>query len=124
MCWDYWVFGILGFLLIVLIVIIGVCGFNWGFDFIGGMVIEIIFEKLVDLDQMCDFLQKVGFEELQVQNFGSSCDIMVCMLLVYDVNGSQELGSKVVMVINELISQNVVVKCIEFVGLSVGVDFV
>lgn len=56
MCWDYWVFGIFGLLLIAVIVIMGVCGFNWGLDFIGGMVIEIMFEKLVEIDVMCDVL--------------------------------------------------------------------
>ena len=115
-------FGISGFLLIVSIAIIGVRGFNWGLDFTGGTVIEITLEKPVDLDQMRDSLQKAGFEEPQVQNFGSSRDIMVRMPPVHDANGSQELGSKVVTVINESTSQNAAVKRIEFVGPSVGAD--
>jgi preprotein translocase subunit SecF len=57
-----------------------------------------------------------------VQNFGSSRDIMVRMPPVHDANGSQELGSKVVSVINESTSQNATVKRIEFVGPSVGAD--
>ena len=122
MRWDYWAFGISGFLLIVSIAIIGVRGFNWGLDFTGGTVIEITLEKPVDLDQMRDSLQKAGFEEPQVQNFGSSRDIMVRMPPVHDANGSQELGSKVVTVINESTSQNAAVKRIEFVGPSVGAD--
>ena len=107
MRWDYWAFGISGFLLIVSIAIIGVRGFNWGLDFTGGTVIEITLEKPVDLDQ---------------QNFGSSRDIMVRMPPVHDANVSQELGSKVVTVINESTSQNAAVKRIEFVGPSVGAD--
>ncbi|GHK53819.1 hypothetical protein KPZU09_35550 [Klebsiella pneumoniae] len=89
MRWDYWAFGISGFLLIVSIAIIGVRGFNWGLDFTGGTVIEITLEKPVDLDQMRDSLQKAGFEEPQVQNFGSSRDIMVRMPPVHDANGSR-----------------------------------
>ena len=122
MRWDYWAFGISGFLLIVSIAIIGVRGFNWGLDFTGGTVIEITLEKPVDLDQMRDSLQKAGFEEPQVQNFGSSRDLMVRMPPVHDANGSQELGSKVVSVINDSTSQNATVKRIEFVGPSVGAD--
>lgn len=56
MRWDYWVFGIFGLLLIVVIVIMGVRGFNWGLDFIGGTVIEITFEKSVEIDVMRDVL--------------------------------------------------------------------
>ncbi|MFY3739347.1 protein translocase subunit SecF, partial [Escherichia coli] len=96
MRWDYWAFGISGFLLILSIVIMGVKGFNWGLDFTGGTVIEITLEKPVDMDQMRESLQKAGFEEPLLQNFGSSRDIMVRMPPVHDANGSQELGSKVV----------------------------
>jgi preprotein translocase subunit SecF len=85
-------------------------------------VIEITLEKPVDMDQMRESLQKAGFEEPQLQNFGSSRDIMVRMPPVHDANGSQELGSKVVSVINETTSQNATVKRIEFVGPSVGAD--
>ena len=122
MRWDYWAFGISGFLLILSIIIIGVRGFNWGLDFTGGTVIEITLEKPVDMDQVRQSLQKAGFEEPQLQNFGSSRDIMVRMPPVHDANGSQELGSKVVSVINESTSQNATVKRIEFVGPSVGAD--
>lgn len=122
MRWDYWAFGISGFLLILSIVIMGVKGFNWGLDFTGGTVIEISTEKPVDMDQMRESLQKAGFEEPLLQNFGSSRDIMVRMPPVHDANGSRELGSKVVSVINETTSQNAAVKRIEFVGPSVGAD--
>lgn len=57
------------------------------------------------MDQMRESLQKAGFEEPLLQNFGSSRDIMVRMPPVHDANGSQELGSKVVQVINETTSQ-------------------
>lgn len=68
------------------------------------------------MDQMRESLQKAGFEEPLLQNFGSSRDIMVRMPPVHDANGSQELGSKVVQVINETTSQSAAVKRIEFVG--------
>ena len=122
MRWDYWAFGISGFLLILSIGIMSVKGFNWGLDFTGGTVIEISLEKPVDMDEMRLSLQKAGFEEPLLQNFGSSRDIMVRMPPVHDANGSQELGSKVVHVINETTSQNATVKRIEFVGPSVGAD--
>nr|WP_286180294.1 MULTISPECIES: protein translocase subunit SecF [unclassified Enterobacter] len=122
MRWDNWAFGISGILLILSVAIIGVKGFNWGLDFTGGTVIEIGLEKPAELDTMRAALQKEGFEEPLVQNFGSSRDIMVRMPPAKGETGGQVLGSKVVSVINEATSQNAAVKRIEFVGPSVGAD--
>ena len=122
MRWDFWAFGISGFLLILSIAIIGVKGFNWGLDFTGGTVIEISLEKPADLDVMRASLEKAGFAEPLVQNFGSSRDIMVRMPPTKGETGGQELGAKVLSVINETTSQNAQVKRIEFVGPSVGAD--
>nr|WP_246743168.1 protein translocase subunit SecF [Dickeya oryzae] len=122
MRWDYWAFALSGLLLILSIVVMGVRGFNWGLDFTGGTVIEISLEKSVDLEQMREALQKAGFADPLVQNFGSSRDIMVRMPPAHDESGGQALGSKVVNVINASTSQNAVVKRIEFVGPSVGAD--
>ncbi|WP_297206904.1 protein translocase subunit SecF [uncultured Pluralibacter sp.] len=122
MRWDYWAFGISGLLLLLSIIVIGVRGFNWGLDFTGGTVIEITLEKPADLDQMRLSLEKAGFEEPQLQNFGSSHDIMVRMPPAKSESGSQEMGSKVLNVINESTSQHAAVKRIEFVGPSVGAD--
>jgi preprotein translocase subunit SecF len=122
MRWDYWAFGISGFLLILSIAIIGVKGFNWGLDFTGGTVIEISLEKPADLDVMRAALEKSGFADPLVQNFGSSRDIMVRMPPTQSETGGQVLGTKVLSVINETTSQNAQVKRIEFVGPSVGAD--
>nr|WP_225622435.1 protein translocase subunit SecF [Musicola keenii] len=122
MRWDYWAFGLSGLLLLLSIVVMGVRGFNWGLDFTGGTVIEISLEKSVDLEQMREALEKAGFADPLVQNFGSSRDIMVRTPPAKGETGGQVLGSKVVNVINETTSQNAVVKRIEFVGPSVGAD--
>lgn len=122
MRWDFWAFGISGLLLIAAIVIMGVRGFNWGLDFTGGTVIEITLEKPAEMDVMREALQKAGYEEPQLQNFGSSHDIMVRMPPTEGETGGQVLGSKVVTIINEATNQNAAVKRIEFVGPSVGAD--
>lgn len=122
MRWDYWAFGISGFLLIAAIVIMGVRGFNWGLDFTGGTVIEITLEKPAEMDVMRDALEKAGFVDPLLQNFGSSHDIMVRMPPTEGADGGQVLGSKVLSVINESTNQNAAVKRIEFVGPSVGAD--
>nr|WP_249215872.1 protein translocase subunit SecF [Citrobacter sp. JGM124] len=122
MRWDYWAFGISGLLLIISIAIIGVKGFNWGLDFTGGTVIEISLEKPAELDVIRGALEKAGFQDPLVQNFGSSRDIMVRMPPVSGDVGGQALGSSVVSVIDSSTNQHSAVKRIEFVGPSVGAD--
>ena len=122
MRWDYWAFGISGLLLIVALAIIGVKGFNWGLDFTGGTVIEISLEKPADLDVIRSALEKQGFPDPLVQNFGSSRDIMVRMPPVSGEVGGQTLGNSVVSVIDASTNQHSAVKRIEFVGPSVGAD--
>ncbi|RLR18275.1 protein translocase subunit SecF, partial [Sodalis-like symbiont of Bactericera trigonica] len=121
MRWDYVAFSLSAILLVASIAIMAVKGFNWGLDFTGGTVIELNLEKPADLDQMRDALERAGFTDPLVQNFGSSRDVMVRMPPVQDGLG-QELGNKVLGVINQATGQNAAVKRVEFVGPSVGSD--
>lgn len=121
MRWDKLAFTLSGLLLIVSFVIMGVKGFNWGLDFTGGTVIEITLEKPVELESLRGALQKSGFVDPQIQNFGSSRDVLV-RLSPHEGNAGQELGNKVVSTINQVSQQNATVKRIEFVGPSVGSD--
>ena len=121
MRWDTLAFIISGLLIVASIAVMSVRGFNWGLDFTGGTVIEINLEKPADLDVLRGALEKSGFADPQVQNFGSSRDVMVRMAPV-DGQANQELGSKVVSVVNQAAQQNATVKRIEFVGPSVGSD--
>ncbi|PWC15001.1 protein translocase subunit SecF [Brenneria roseae subsp. americana] len=119
MRWDNIAFLISGSLLILSLIVMGVRGFNWGLDFTGGTVIEINLEKPADLDLIRDSLQKAGFHDPLIQNFGSSRDVMVRMPPSVGTSG-QELGNRVLSVINEGTEQHATVKRIEFVGPSVG----
>ncbi|MFA3759934.1 protein translocase subunit SecF [Yersinia sp. 2544 StPb PI] len=121
MRWDYVAFGVSLLLLVASIVVMSTKGFNWGLDFTGGTVIEINLEKPADLDQLRDTLEKAGFESPILQNFGSTRDVMVRMPPATGTAG-QELGNKVISVINESVDKNASVKRIEFVGPSVGSD--
>nr|WP_275973463.1 protein translocase subunit SecF [Rosenbergiella nectarea] len=121
MRWDKLAFTLSALLLIASAIIMGVRGFNWGLDFTGGTVIEITLEKPGELDVMRAALQHAGFSDPQVQNFGSSREVMV-RLSPHDGNAGQELGAKVISEINQATQQTAVVKRIEFVGPSVGSD--
>jgi preprotein translocase subunit SecF len=121
MRWDNVAFVISGMLLIASIAIIGVRGFNWGLDFTGGTVIEISLDKPANLDDIRSAMDKAGFSDPVVQNFGSSRDVIVRLPPATGAAG-QELGNKVIGLINADIDKNASVKRIEFVGPSVGSD--
>jgi len=121
MRWDNVAFLISGLLLIASIAIMGVRGFNWGLDFTGGTVIEITLSQPANLDNMRDSLEKAGFKDPIVQNFGSSRDVVVRLPPASDSAG-QELGNKVISLINADVDKTATVKRIEFVGPSVGSD--
>jgi preprotein translocase subunit SecF len=121
MRWDYVAFGVSLLLLIASIVVMSTKGFNWGLDFTGGTVIELNLEKPADLDQLRNTLEKSGFESPILQNFGSTRDVIIRMPPATETAG-QELGNKIISIINESVDKNASVKRIEFVGPSVGSD--
>lgn len=120
---DYMAFSISLLLLFASIATMLVHGFNWGLDFTGGTVIEINLEKPANLDLIRDRLEKAGFQDPIIQNFGTSRDVMVHMPPTTGTAG-QELGNKVIKIINDSVDNHAIVKRIEFVGPSVGSELV
>lgn len=122
MRWDNVAFCLSGLLLIVSIAIMGVRGFNWGLDFTGGTVIEVTLSQPANLDNMRGALAKAGFQDPIVQNFGSSRDVVVRLPPPKSDTAGQELGNKVISLINADVDKTATIKRIEFVGPSVGSD--
>jgi preprotein translocase subunit SecF len=56
---------------------IGVRGLNLGIDFTGGVVVEAGFPGSADLEKTRAALARAGYAEAQVQNFGTSRDVLV-----------------------------------------------
>lgn len=52
-------------------------GLNYAIDFTGGVSVEATFPTAADVERVRSGLQAAGFEEPQVQNFGSSRDIAI-----------------------------------------------
>ncbi len=52
-------------------------GLNLGIDFTGGVVVEVTYPNAVSTDSVRATLQKAGFSNFTVQNFGSPKDVMV-----------------------------------------------
>ncbi len=56
---------------------IAIQGFNFALDFTGGTVTELRFAKPVDIEDVRDRLAAAGYENPQVQTFGSGNDLLV-----------------------------------------------
>lgn len=52
-------------------------GFNFALDFTGGVGIELRFQKAPDVDDIRTRLTRAGYENAQVQTFGTGTDILV-----------------------------------------------
>ena len=54
-------------------------GLNWGLDFTGGTAVNFSFSKPVNLVQMRTVIKQHGFNDSQVQSYGSSQQVMVTL---------------------------------------------
>jgi preprotein translocase subunit SecF len=52
-------------------------GLNYGVDFTGGTIVEAEYAGPADLDAIRAGLGELGFESVQVQNFGSSSEVLI-----------------------------------------------
>jgi preprotein translocase subunit SecF len=94
-------------------------GLNLGIDFTGGFLIEAGYERDVNLDQVRKTLADNNFKDAQVQNFGSSKDIIVRLAPRDDLNQST-IGNKVISVLQNDTDQKIEMRRVEFVGPQIG----
>ncbi len=99
---------------------LGVRGLNLGIDFTGGVTIEAAFKGTASIDSIRSGLQKAGFTEPQVQNFGSSRDVAIS-LPPPDRESSDQIRQRVETVLRSLDPQ-VEIRRLEVVGPQVGKD--
>jgi preprotein translocase subunit SecF len=91
-------------------------GLNFGLDFTGGTLIELTYERPVDLGKVREELVVAGYTEAVVQSFGATTDLLVRM-----PGEDPQLGTQVAEALRKNGGDNpVTVKRVEFVGPQVG----
>lgn len=91
-------------------------GLNFGLDFTGGTLIELTYEKPVELAGLRQELAGAGYHEAVVQSFGAATDVLVRM-----PGEDPKLGTEVANALREVSGDNpATVKRVEFVGPQVG----
>ncbi|KJG39171.1 preprotein translocase subunit SecF [Photobacterium angustum] len=94
-------------------------GLNWGLDFTGGTLIEVSFKEPANLPLIRESLEKKGFGDAVVQNFGTARDVMVRLQPREGVKG-EVLGNQILDALKDGTAQSVEMRRIEFVGPNVG----
>lgn len=103
-------------LVLASIISLSVQGLNFGLDFTGGTLVEVVYDEPADLQSIRAALNENNYLGAQVVNFGSDQDVLIRL----PQNNSSDLGNKVLAVLTENFAHNIELKRIEFVGPQVG----
>lgn len=119
MRWSKFAFVFSLMMIVASIATVSTKGLNWGLDFTGGTLIEVSFEQPANLPLIRESLQKAGFDDAIVQNFGTARDVMVRLQPRENVK-SEDLGNQILSALRAGTEQSVEMRRIEFVGPNVG----
>ncbi|WP_283744907.1 protein translocase subunit SecF [Sideroxydans sp. CL21] len=97
-------------------------GLNFGVDFTGGTVMEVHYAQSAELDKVRGQLDSIGLNTAQVQNFGSSKDVLIQVPLKQNKAGSK-LSDQVMETLHQQ-DASAELRRVEFVGPQVGKDLV
>ncbi len=93
-------------------------GLNLGVDFTGGTLMEIGYPTAADIPAIRNHLAKNGYADAQVQNFGTSTDVLVRLPVKPNVTSAQ-LSEKVMAILKQA-DPRAEMRRVEFVGPQVG----
>lgn len=94
-------------------------GLNLGIDFTGGFLIEAGYQNDARLDEIREALSAGGYDDAQVQNFGSSKDIIVRIAPREGINKA-EVGDGVLGILQSGSDTTVEMRRVEYVGPQIG----
>lgn len=104
------------------VVLLVVRGLNLGIEFTGGTMMEVRYPQAVNLNQVRNTLEAGNFRDANVQNFGTSVDVLIRLPVKADVTSAQ-LSEQVLKVLRAD-NDKVEVRRVEFVGPQVGAELV
>ncbi len=90
-------------------------GLHLSVEFTGGTLVEVVYAETAPLEPLREALSKGGYPDAQVQNFGSTRDILIRL-----PNRGDAKTDKVGDWIKEIVGKEATVRRVEFVGPQVG----
>ena len=93
-------------------------GLHLSVEFTGGTLMEVAYSQPVDVNQVRDTIGKLGLNDVQVQNFGSTRDVLIRMPALRGQTSAQQ--SEQVLTALKAADPAVELRRTEFVGPQVG----
>ena len=93
-------------------------GLHLSVEFTGGTVMEVAYQQSVDVGKVRETIGKLGYAEVQVQNYGSSRDVQIRLPVQKGQTSAQQ--SAQVMDALKAVEPTAVLRGNEFVGPQVG----
>jgi preprotein translocase subunit SecF len=93
-------------------------GLNLSVEFTGGTVMEVAYQQAANLPQIRAAVEKKGWGEFQVQNFGTSRDVLIRLPIEKGYTSGQQ-AERVMQTLKEQ-DPTVELRRVEFVGPQVG----
>ena len=93
-------------------------GFHLSIEFTGGTVMEVNYAQTAQLENVRGVVSKLGYTDFQVQNFGTSHDVMIRLPLQEGQTSATQ--SETVMAALKTADSGVELRRVEFVGPQVG----
>ncbi|MBE0621787.1 MAG: protein translocase subunit SecF [Burkholderiales bacterium] len=93
-------------------------GLHYSIEFTGGTVIELAYDQPAEIQKIRRTLEKAGYADTSVQNFGSSRDVLIRMPLK-EGQSSADLSKKVMDTLSAE-DKSVRLQRVEYVGPQVG----
>ncbi len=113
------VFNIISLITFLLAVAsLAVKGLHFSVEFTGGTVMEVSYPQAADLEKIRGALDKLGFPDAAVQNFGTSRDVLLRLPLKPGLSSAQ-LSENVMQALRSE-TRDVELRRVEFVGPQVG----
>ena len=106
-------------LILVSIVSLATRSLNYGIDFTGGYLVEVGYPVSVELAPIRAAMESNGFDDAQIQHFGTSKDILV-RLAPRDGVKQAVISDQVVSVLQAASEHAINMRRIEFVGPQIG----
>jgi len=97
-------------------------GFHLSIEFTGGTVMEVNYAQTAKLDEVRSAVGKLGYADFQVQNFGTSRDVLIRLPLAQGQTSAAQSDS--VLSALKAADSSVQLRRVEFVGPQVGQELV
>lgn len=112
-----------GLLIVASVIALFMNQLEWGLDFTGGTLVEVVYEESADPQVIRQQLEEAGFEGHVVQYFGSDRDVLIRVPPQKELSDQENarLGDRIINSLQETYGEDTVsLRRSEFVGPAVG----